>query len=356
MKNCAMKQFKQEAGNINNLFVTWDNIGSTTGGGIVTFNELEALKKLGPTDVLNPPITQDPFESDLIALSDYKKLNKKYKFAHFYSSSYPEFIKELKKDGTKISYTIAAHDIKISKEEFEKFGLNYNFPHLTDPVLFEKYLSGYKLCDLIICPSEYSKDILISYGLDNIKVIPHGCNQPKEVKKINNSVFNVCYLGAIGPDKGLIYLLEAWAKLNYSDAQLVIGGKDSIGLFPLIRQISKGSIFLTGYIEDIKNFYNNCNLYVQPSASEGFGIEVFEAMSYARPVICSKGAGAASFISDNKKVNARNPIELANKIDYYKNNPEIVERESIENYEFAKKYYWENVRRMYCDTWRTLLK
>jgi glycosyltransferase involved in cell wall biosynthesis len=111
-----------------------------------------------------------------------------------------------------------------------------------------------------------------------------------------------------------------------------------------------------GYVEDIKNFYNNCNLYVQPSATEGFGIEVFEAMAYARPVICSKGAGASSFISENKKFNARNSDELANKIDYYKNNPNIIEKESKENYDFAKKYYWGNVIRMYCDTWRELFK
>jgi predicted transcriptional regulator len=122
------------------LFVTWDKIGSQTGGGVVTYNELEFLKELGNVTVINPPLSSNPFIADDYALSEYLKSNKKYKLAHFYSSTYSRLIEQLKKDGTKITYTAAAHDIEKSKEEHVKNGISFNLPHLTDRNLFKKYV------------------------------------------------------------------------------------------------------------------------------------------------------------------------------------------------------------------------
>ena len=53
------------------LYVTADRIGTPTGGGAVTFNELEALKILGPVDVFsadNVELPDDPFGKDLALL------------------------------------------------------------------------------------------------------------------------------------------------------------------------------------------------------------------------------------------------------------------------------------------------
>ena len=81
------------------LYVTCDRIGSKTGGGVVTANELEALNQLGPVDVINPQPKANPFESEVgVTIQDLNK----YKLAHFYSGSFPQLTKKLKEHGIKV--------------------------------------------------------------------------------------------------------------------------------------------------------------------------------------------------------------------------------------------------------------
>ena len=212
------------------LYVTCDRIGSGTGGGIVTKNELEALRELGPTDTFNPEPQLNPFDCE----KGYESLDiSKYRLAHFYAGTYPGLINKLKSAGVRVTYTAAAHNIKDSQEEFSKLNIPYNYPHITDPELWSRYLSSYLLADLVICPSKHSEEIMKAYGCANVSVIPHGCEAGINLSYPKS--FNVGYLGQIGPDKGLSYLIKAWAKLNYKDATMTFAGSQSPLLIHLIR-------------------------------------------------------------------------------------------------------------------------
>jgi glycosyltransferase involved in cell wall biosynthesis len=99
-------------------------------------------------------------------------------------------------------------------------------------------------------------------------------------------------------------------------------------------------------------------VYIQPSSTEGFGLEVVEAMSYCRPVIVSDGAGAADCVTDGIDgfvVPKMNVKALANKIDWCKNHP----KELLEMGQNARKksyqYLWENTKQKYVDLWKSLL-
>lgn len=334
-----------------NLLVTSDTMGSS--GATVVYNELEALKTIGPTDVLNPIMRGNPFETDDLAYREYKRIGKKYRLAHFYSGSYSKLISELKKDGTKITYTVAAHDVDLSREEHEKLGLPFDYPHLNIDVLFKQYTLGYKESDIVICPSILSKNLMHKYGCQNVEVIPHGCHLPSEVTPLP-SRFSVGYLGQGGADKGLLYLVQAWASLNYPDCQLVIAGSGCQVVLDIIRKCGRGSIFLAGYIPSVATLYNSCSVYVQPSVTEGFGMEVIEAMSYGRPVICSDGAGAAGCITSDvgMVVPKRDSEALADAIGFYKNNP--ANSQTIRQH--AVKYSWDVAKAQYCGLWNRLLE
>lgn len=346
------KPYRPEDGNLN-LLVTSDKVGSS--GSMVTFNEYLALQKLGPTDVLNPDAQANPFETDEVALKQYKQNNKKYKRVHFYAGTYSKLVDAVKDDGSLVTYTAAAHDIKESQDEFLIHGLVYNFPHLTEPNLFSEYVRGYKNADIVICPSSHSKEVMESYGCKNVQIIPHGCHYPSDVRAISKR-FIVGYLGANGPDKGIIYLIQAWAKLKYKDAQLVLAGRNPENLLPYVRAFGKGSIHLAGFIESLSNFYNNISVYVQPSVTEGFGMEVVEAMSYGRPVICSDGAGANDCVTENtgRVFSKRNIHELSEAIDFYKQNRNILEMHGSEARVAAKLYSWEEIIKHYVHLWSSM--
>lgn len=333
------------------LFITADRIGIETGGGVVTKNELRALQELGEVKVLNPNPTADPFDCEKnIEEEDWSK----YKLAHFYSGSYPELAEKLKKAGVKITYTAAAHDVKTSKEEWEKNRFAYDFPHLTNPDLLKKYLSCYQAADVVICPSTHSKQVMHNFNCKNVELVPHGCD-PMEVKD-HPATFTVGYLGQTGPDKGVIYLMEAWAKLDYKDAVLNIAGRTSTNVIGAAREFGKGNVNVLGFVKSINKFYNSCSVYVQPSVTEGFGIEVLEAINCHRPVIVSDGAGAADCVGECGIVfEKRNVKQLAAAINKLKNDHDLFVQMANNCHLQAQKYTWEKIRRQYQNVWKGLL-
>jgi glycosyltransferase involved in cell wall biosynthesis len=215
--------------------------------------------------------------------------------------------------GCPVTYTAAAHSIEESKREHNELGIPYNYPHLTDPALWNRYVQGYLDADVLVCPSHHSAEVMRGFGARNrIEVIPHGCRIPEEVHPLPRT-FTVGYLGAAGPDKGLRYLFAAWKKLNYRDAVLKIGGRDSTTGYmqQLWNAFGGGNVQFCGWQENAEDFYGSLSCYVQPSVSEGFGMEVIEAMACGRNVICSKGAGASDAVSSLWIYDARNVDRLA---------------------------------------------
>ena len=58
----------------------------------------------------------------------------------------------------------------------------------------------------------------------------------------------------------------------------------------------EGSVSLVGFQQQPLNYIKDCNLYVQPSFSEGFGIAVVEAMGCGIPVIATSVGGVPEII------------------------------------------------------------
>jgi len=259
------------------LYCTGDTIGIETGGGIVTRNELEALRSMSEVDLV---LSQDiispfrfrqpdsPFLFDYFALEQIK--DKHFDLAHFYNWTFSHTVRYLKEKGTRVTYTIAAHDRKITVEEFARLGLEYPFHHIKDNDLWQIFSEGYRLADVVIAPSKKSAEFLKSEGCQKVVVIPHGVNLPKQVEPIPER-FDVGYLGAVGPDKGLIYLIQAWAMLNYPDSNLILAGGGTETLEPFIRRVAnQGQFKMLGRVPNVSDVYNACSVYVQPSVVEGF--------------------------------------------------------------------------------------
>lgn len=350
-----------------NLYLTADRINIQTGGGLVTHHESQALKTMNTMedtfvvsiDHDNPP--SDPFAQDQQILERVKSITRYRpdapKLAHCYAGTLTETVKYLKELGTKIVYTAAAHDIDESRKAHESLGVAYNYPHMTDPDLLAKYLGGYLVADCIVCPSTHSMSVMRKLGYKGmITLIPHGCDLPESYHPITNNAFVVGYLGAIGPDKGLQYLLQAWKELNLPNTVLVLGGSQSKTgwMNHLLTRYGGSNIMQLGWVDDLSFFYNNINLYIQPSVTEGFGIEVLEAMSYNRPVICSTGAGACDLVPSIFCYTYSDVERLKDQIKRVKDGTLF----KMGNYwrDVAEGHIWDKIRARYQDLWRSILK
>jgi glycosyltransferase involved in cell wall biosynthesis len=363
-----------------NLYITADKIGQPNhGGGSVTYNESEALKILGECEIYGHdwfvskaqqgtlPHTEDwnaPWFADNLCEWHLNQPHMSFgqtelpKLAHFYAGTFTRTIQWLKQNGCKVTYMAAAHDVEKSKKAHEELGFFYNYPHLTDPELWKRYLGGYLAADVLIVPSQHSKSVMQGFGaLNRIEVIPHGVHLPESIKPLPQR-FRVGYLGSYGPDKGVKYLLEAWRKLNYSDATLVLGGRDSQSEFvqKMCHAFGGGAIELRGWVDNVSDFYDGISLYVQPSVTEGFGLEVPEAMAHGRAVLCSRGAGAVDLIPEmtNCRFNSCNSDQLAEKIDWLKKHS-LCDLFGNAARCSSSQYTWDKIREKYVSVWKELL-
>jgi len=351
---------------MRNLFGTADIIGTETGGGIVTKKESDALIALDKTILIdgrelnpltyqmpNSPYVQD-YLMDALVL---QFLQEKIDTAHFYSGAFGKTIWRLKNAGTKVTQTIAAHDVNLSREEFQKLGIPFDYPHLNERHLFLTYVEGQLMADKVICPSMASKKIVESYGVKDAMVIPHGVTPPDAAIPMPNT-FHVGYLGQVGPDKGLIYLLDAWTKLNLVGHRLLIAGRDGPQLASIWNSMGhKGEVEFMGWVDNPAKLYGRCSVYVQPSVTEGFGIEVLEAMSYGRPVIVSEGAGAADVVENEITgyiVPRRNPDAIADCIMKLKNDPALCASMGAAARAVALCFTWDKIIPQYQTLWRSL--
>lgn len=345
-----------------NLYATADRIGNGTGGGSVTFHESQALKSidrdcivLSGTDHRYPSV----WDFDAEILRHVQSLPEVPRLMHSYAGTLPETVRYLKSRGTVITCTAAAHDVDISRAEHEKLGLPYDYPHLTVPELRERYLSSYLAADVLIVPSTHSRDVMRAFGATQpIEVIPHGVDPLTAEFRPYPDKFTVGYLGAIGPDKGLIYLLQAWKRLNYADAELLIAGPQSQHpwLMQLIQQYGNPKTTRTlGWVDDVSDFYNAVSCYVQPSCSEGFGLEVIEALNHGRSVIASRTCGASDHVLESRRYDYRDTGMLAGLID--------MERKDIQGgidlrpawWSCVKDLSWGAIRARYTTLWQHLL-
>lgn len=343
------------------LYLTADRINSQSGGGQVTYQEHLALLELGHTTTITIEPNLDPFEQDLKILKEVKNLTTPIKLAHCYSGCLSQTVQYLKSIGVLVTYTVAAHDKDISRHEHERLGFQFPYPHLIYPELWKRYIAGYLASTVIVAPSSYSKRTIekyAGYAETPIEIIPHGTNLPESISPLPN-IFTVGYLGAVGPDKGLCYLLEAWKKLNYKDAILILAGRDTTSPFfqSFVKKYGGGNIQLMGWVNNIEDFYSKISLYIQPSATEGFGIEILEAMAHGRPVICSEGAGAVDIVGGFLEFGfeARNIKEIVEAISYVKSRKDKLKGMGEINRKEAEKYTWDKIRARYQQLWKKLL-
>lgn len=358
---------------VRGLYVTADMIGAQTGGGKVTYHESRAFMSFlaqhnGRTDAWDQTVLmsdgREPWKWDMKGYIMYNFMSPPPKIAHFYSGTFSQMADVLKRHGCPISWTVAAHHRDVSWREHEALGIKYDYPHLTDPELWKEYIRGYLLADVMICPSTHSAQFMKELGCQRVEIVPHGVNIPDRPIRSLPEGFNVGYLGAVGPDKGLIHLLRAWKLLKYESATLVLAGRETQSPFfhhMLISTFPDGiptNVKVLGWVEDVSSFYESLHVYVQPSVTEGFGLEVLEALAHGRPVLCSTGAGAVDVVYPSWKFESGSPEQLAAAIRFARLcvDSHREDRQWLENCRLrAQEYNWISVQERYMRVWESLL-
>lgn len=180
--------------------------------------------------------------------------------------------------------------------------------------------------------------------------------EPEEgvLKKYNISTPYFLFVGTIEPRKRLDVLLEAYsayASSHENPALLVIAGGrgwKSDRFFEMLQQHPfRNRIILTGYVEtnELPQLYRSATALVYPSAYEGFGLPVVEAMHFGTPVITCRNSSLTEAGGDQAVyVETDNASQLAEALKSVENT--VFNKEQLKKHasqfswdRFAKEFY-----------------
>lgn len=165
------------------------------------------------------------------------------------------------------------------------------------------------------------------------KIDPQAIDSLQQKYQLAKNQPIIGFVGRLTRDKGIQELYDAWQKVKQAHPQaklLFIGGEDERKKLPkkLMDELGKDpSIIQAGQQKNIAEYYAMMNFLVLPSYREGFPNVVLEAAAMGKPAIVSNATGLKDAIIENQTglfCQPRSAHDLAEKIKYYLQNPNIV--------------------------------
>jgi len=250
---------------------------------------------------------------------------------------------------------VTIHDLNwyYHPEDFTKLALFF-WKYLT-------ILSAHR-SNAIIAISESTKNSLISVlkiQQSKIKVIYHGMSEPTLNSNPGSSTVERKY--AL-PKKYILTLLSHYSHKNLQtavqafiqvqsktkDLHLVIGGTGTdearVERQKYLSYLGNKNIHLLPFVEasDLATIYQNASIFVFPSAYEGFGLPVLEAMSHDVPVISSNAYSLTEVVGDGGiLVNPYNVEEYVSSIDSILRNASLRKKYVLAGRKQVHKFRWE---------------
>lgn len=205
----------------------------------------------------------------------------------------------------------------------------------------EKIGKVYSQYDRIYCVSQVCKDNFIADFplLENKLYVFLNQINSKEIidksldalpEKFDNTKINIVTVGRLSPEKGQDLIPSAIAKLVEQDYSvhwyIVGGGEDYCRLYNLAEKNNVlDFITFTGSKENPYTYIRYCDVYVQPSYSECYGLSISEAGILGKAIVATDICGIKPELSSNDAAIFVKPDsqDIANAIKLLIDNPEL---------------------------------
>jgi glycosyltransferase involved in cell wall biosynthesis len=174
-------------------------------------------------------------------------------------------------------------------------------------------------CDRVIVGSEFARRQLaeaLDARVDHVVVAPYGVDTrfaPRPARADLRARYGlgadpvVLFLGGLKPRKNLPLLLDVWTEVVRAvpSARLLVAGGGR--LLPSLRRRAGAAglgnrVVFAGYVAEAEkaDHFNLADVFVFPSALEGFGLAVGEAMSSGLPIVASDRGSIPELLIDGQ--------------------------------------------------------
>jgi glycosyltransferase involved in cell wall biosynthesis len=212
----------------------------------------------------------------------------------------------------------------------------------------KRFLEEYDLADLIVVLSEKAADTFRVQGFPEEKLfyLPRGVDVERFKPGQRPEVFRAIFSGALIERKGIHHLLEAWHRLNLSNAELWLVGSVHNEAKPHLKKFSRDNIRVVGFAKNPEEYLSQSTIHVFPSQCEGSAKVTYEAAACGLPQITTREAG--DVVVDGVEGIIIQPADvdaLADAIQHLYDHPEIVERMSVAaRKRVVENFTWDHFR------------
>lgn len=217
---------------------------------------------------------------------------------------------------------------------------------------------GIKTVEKFIVPSEWTKEKLQEFGVDEekIEVIHPGIDferfndfKLEDRKFSSEEKFTLLTVGRLDERKGHKLVLEAVKDLE--DVEYLIAGSGEMEeeIKQKIQELeTEDKVEMLGYVpdEDLVQLYHESDCFIMTSEElensvEGFGIVYLEANAAGLPVIAADTGGTPSAVKNKETglLTSTDPEKIKEKIEEVLKNPGKFPDEAVE---WAKEHDWQN--------------
>lgn len=230
-----------------------------------------------------------------------------------------------------------------------------------------------QVADRIICVSEHTRrDVIELLGVsgERVVVIPPGVASRfrplarAEVEEFARRVLSgapyILHVGTLEPRKNIDVLIAAFARLRrrrgFPHSLALVGARGWLyhGLYALVQRLDvEDAVRFVDYVspEELPLWYNAAAVLAVPSAYEGFGFPVVEAMACGTPVITSDTSSLAEIAGEVSVVAGPGSVEeLERALERVLDDAELRGRLIAAGLERAATFSWSRAAEA---TWKT---
>lgn len=276
----------------------------------------------------------------------FTTLNRKFDVAIAYTQGIPTYyVHDKIIAAKKITWMNAKYELPGNLKSYNKhFYENFN-----TIVTVSSFLKRYLLSSLF---PEYQNKTIVIRDILNVKKI-----KEKSEEQLSEKIYCrplIVTVGRYNWSKGYEFAIKAAAELKKRNIDFVwwaVGyGPLQNELQELINQFNlENNFILLGKRENPYPYIEKCDIYVQPSRNEGFGLTIAEAKILNKPMVCTSFEGHDMQIKDgeNGLVATYDPEDIADKIECLINDQELynkikcnLKQEKAENSDEIQKLYY----------------
>jgi len=265
----------------------------------------------------------------------------------FLKQNAPEIVRILDVSSAPRPFLKTVYDYEIDKSG--RSDLRRANRHLWNKRLLSRFQTEINDAQFFVVPSDYIGTGLKKCGVkdEQIITVPYGANVSSDVSHrtlYEHEQVRFLFVGNATYQKGLPYLLACMKQLK-GEALLTVTGRYNSKDWFVKDSLQDSNIEFTGFItgDRMQKIYEEADVMIVPSFSEGMSQVGIEAMACGLPIICTTNSGVNDLVIEGKNgfvIEPGDQEQLIEKMSWFIGHKERIKEMGENARDVARDYSW----------------